>query len=69
MDALEAVKDGRLGATLDQGPDKYGYDSVVMMGDYLREGTQYKRFTLQITPLVTPDNVDKFIEMAQKYGQ
>ena len=69
MDALEAVKDGRLAATLDQGPDKYGYDSVVMMGDYLRNGQQYRRFTLQITPLVTPDNVDGFIEMAQKYGQ
>jgi ribose transport system substrate-binding protein len=69
MDALQAVKDGRLAATLDQGPDKYGYNSVIMMADYIRQGAGYRRFTQQETPLVTAANVDTFIEAAKKYNQ
>ncbi|MCZ7568951.1 MAG: sugar ABC transporter substrate-binding protein [Ardenticatenaceae bacterium] len=67
LDALAAVKEGRLAATLDQGPDRYGYDSVRIMVEHLREGKEFPRTTRQETPLVTPDNVDEFITKAKEF--
>lgn len=72
LDALNSVKEGQLAATLDQAPDKYGADSVRIMGRYLRVmepcGYAYPRLMKQETPLVTPENVDEFIKKAQKFG-
>jgi len=65
MDALVAVKDGRLQATLVQPSDDYGVKALRAMVEYVRDGKKPARYIDVDTPLVTKENVNEFIDKAK----
>jgi len=68
-DALRAVRDGRLAATVDQFPGEQGRTAVRVLVDFIRNGTKPESDNILIDPIaITADNIDQ-AERIGKIGE
>ena len=68
-EALEAIRAGRMHATVDQAPGRQARQAVQLVIRHLERGERYPRFsTWRESPLITADNVDAFLGAASATG-
>jgi ribose transport system substrate-binding protein len=62
-DALIAIQEGRMHATIDQVPDKQARQAVQLMVQHLENGTTFPpRIPWQDITMVTQENIDEFLQ-------